>query len=204
MSRPTQPRATLGKQLKTEPRCKICTSPYRGEIEDLLAIQSRRGALDDGTRVTQEYIFSLAQDRWGFQLNAANLSSHGTKHFIPGDPQVLAVTQEDAKLDLVERMRRGEIEKVPVDDALELIVGIGVAKIKADPNSVTVDHVLKASGELTKRRQDDALERQMVMAGAGLARFFGVAEAAVTKMANPEGDVVDAEVVHEIGAPDGE
>lgn len=163
----------------------------------MIAIKQRRGNLDDGTKVTEAYICGIAQERWGFKLNSPNLQTHGQKHFKAGDPQVLATRMEDAKLDLQERSRKGEITKVPVDDYLERIVGIASAKAEADPNSVTIDHGLKAAAELTKRRQDDAMERQMMMAGAGLARALGVAEKAIDRIpaADEMRDVVDAEVV---------
>lgn len=194
---------TRGVIIKTEPRCKICTSPHRGEIEDLIALQQRRGSLDDGTRVTMDYIKALAPERWGFRLNDPNLTTHGTKHFKAGDPQVLANRHEDAKLQLQEQARRGEIDRVAADDYLEQVIGIAAAKIKADPNSVTVDHGLKAVAELTKRKSDDAQQRQFELAGLGLARALGVADKLADKIATPapaalepeNAEVVEAEVV---------
>ena len=171
--RKPQPKSTRGVAIKTEPRCKICKSPWRGEIEDLLAIQQQRGSLDDGTRVTLEYIRSIAEERWGMRLNDPNLQSHLSRHFATGDVAT-GVVQQDARMMLQEKSQSGEIEKVAVDDLLEEIVSIGAAKARLDPNSVTLDHALKAAAELTKRKADDSRQRLMEQVIAGRSRALGL------------------------------
>lgn len=187
--RKPQPKATRGVAIKTEPRCKICKSPWRGEIEDLLALQQQRGSLDDGTRVTLEYIQSVAEERWGMRLNDMNVRSHLKAHFATGDVAA-GVVQQDARGQLQAKSQAGEIARVSVDDYLEGIVDIAAAKARLDPNSVTIDHGLKAAAELTKRKADDARERLMTQVIAGRSKALGLErENAV---------VVDAEVVEEV------
>jgi hypothetical protein len=187
--RPHQPRATRGTAIKTEPRCKICRSPWRGEIEDLLAIYSERGSLDDGTRVTGDWLKSVAPERWEMKLNDPNIQSHLQRHFQVGRPENSAL-QRDARMALQEKSQAGDIEKVAVDDFLEDIIGIGREKARLDPNSVTIDHALKAAAELTKRKADDSRQRLMEQVIAGRSRSLGLEQ--------QNAIVVDAVVVEEV------
>ena len=174
--------------MKTEPRCKICTSPYRGEIEDFIALQAHGGTLDDGTRVSIEWIKRQAQEWWGFKLNDPNIQRHRDKHFRIGDPGQLT-TVEDSRQQLQRKSRAGELERHGVDDFLESIVTIAANKASIDPERVTIDHGLKAAAELTKRRQDDAIERQMMQAGAGLAAALGVASKLADKLPDQAAEI---------------
>lgn len=187
--RPHQTRSTRGTAIKTETRCKICSSPWRGEIEDLLAIYSERGSLDDGTRVTGDYLKTIAPERWGMKLNDPNIQSHLQRHFQVGRKENSAL-QQDARMALQERSQAGEIEKVAVDDFLEDIIGIGREKARLDPNSVTIDHALKAAAELTKRKADDSRQRLMEQVIAGRSRSLGLEQ--------ENAIVVDAIVVEEV------
>lgn len=193
--------ATLGVAIQSHPACKICGSPHRGEIEDLLALRNRKACLPDGTRVTENYIFGIAQERWGFKLNGPNITSHFRKHFKMGDPEALALAERDGKVELQKRVRGGEVDKVAPEEYLETIVGIAHAKAMADPNSVTIDHGLKAVAELTKRKVDESRDRLMHTLGGAVA-------AAVSKIPDPPAkpiadveaeavEAVDAEVVDE-------
>lgn len=185
-----QPKATRGYAIKTEPRCKICKSPWRGEIEDLLAIYSERGSLDDGTRVTGDWLKSVAPERWGMRLNDPNIQSHLQRHFQVGQKENSAL-QQDARMALQEQSQAGELARVTVDDYLEGIVDIAAAKARLDPNSVTIDHGLKAAAELTKRKADDARERLMEKVIAGRSAALG--------LERENAEVVEAEVVEVAG-----
>lgn len=189
--------ATLGRALKTEPKCKICSSPHRGEIEDLLAIRSDGASiqLEDGTerRVTEEYIFGIAQERWGFRLNRNNIGTHFSKHFQKGNPAVLKQAHSDAAEELIERIKRGEIPKKTPEELLDLIIGLAFEKAAFDPRSVTLDHGLKAVAEKTKRKQNDAQDELLAALGRSI-------EKSVDRIPLPEPRPVDGTPPPEIEA----
>lgn len=152
------PAPRFGRQIKTEPLCKICSSPKRAEIEDLLALRSKKQSiLVDGveTRVTETYIFSIAVQEFGFRLNSANITSHFKKHFQMGDPVSLEASKKERVEQLRERIESGEMERKTPEEFLDLLITLGFEKAELDPNSVTLDHALKAVAEKTKRKIDE-------------------------------------------------
>lgn len=190
--------ATLGVAVKTETRCKICKSPHRGEIEDLLALRSDGKSLTqpDGTeqRVTEDYIFSIAQERWGFKLNRPNISGHFSKHFQKGDPSALAASGQAQQAELARRIKNGEVDHKTPDEVLDLIIDLGAERIALNPDSITNDHLLKAIAEKTKRKTDESRDKMLEVVGASIA----VADKALDTVPKPPPPIVDVEVVGEL------
>ena len=163
----------LGVQIKTEMRCKICTSEHRSEIEDILAIRSAGGTLPDGTRPTEEWIFSVAEERWGFKLNRNNIGTHFRKHFKAGDPAAMESVAVDVRTKLEGLIRDAGIPHIAAEVFLEGLVGIGYQKMLADPSSVTIDQALKAVAELTKRKHEETTANLMVALGQSVQTAIG-------------------------------
>ena len=186
-----------GRQIKTEPKCKICCSSHRAEIEDYLAIRSDGGSitLDDGSeqRVTEDFIFRIAPERWGFHLNRNNIGTHFKKHFQKGDPKRLEQTQKEAVDELVEKLQSGELAKRSTEEFLDLLITLGFERASFDPKAVTLDHALKAVAEKTKRKQNDAQEELLMTLGRSV-------EASVKRIPLPEPPVVDGTPPVEIEA----
>jgi hypothetical protein len=74
----------------TERRCKICTSPLRGEIDRLLLGDERR---DDGGLYRQIDVIAWASQR-GLELSPAGLSRHYHGHVQPSVNAMLEVESQ--------------------------------------------------------------------------------------------------------------
>jgi hypothetical protein len=66
--------------LATEPKCKICRSERRGEVDELLLLRSRRARDTDGQRVTLTYVRECMRE-WGIvNPTQENITVHLRKH----------------------------------------------------------------------------------------------------------------------------
>ena len=205
---PKRSTPTRGVQIKTEPRCKICSSPHRAEIEDLLCIRSDRAtAWVEGKeqKVTAELLEEMAPRKWGITLNRVNMKRHLANHFRKGSPADMAGIKFEGGGEVARQMNAGELVHVAADEALDEVIDIGMALIREKPEKVTVDHLLKAIGEKTKRKSDESRDKLLEGLGAAIAASAGATKAVAEKLPDPspppaiEPVVVDAEVV-----PDGD
>lgn len=186
--------ATLGLQVRTEKLCKICNSPFRGEIEDLLVLRQRGETMTDGVRPTEAWFLANSEGRWGMKLNKANIHTHFSKHFKVGNVTELAKSQRmDLNTRLQKMLQEEGIDAVAPETFLETVVSIAHQRVMADPAAVTVDQGMKAVAELTKRKHDEQTATLMTgLVGAVQA----VAQAAGGR--EPETLVVeDAEVIED-------
>ena len=200
-SRPTQTESTLGVAVQTQPRCKICSSRHRGDIEDFLVMR-HRGTLYEGTAMTWDRFYAGSQEWWGFKLNKMNVKRHWDSHFKMGGG--VEKKQAEAKQALVDRSLAGDVERVAVDDYLERVVDLAAMRAKLDPGSVTIDQGLKAAAELTKRKADDSRLRLMEQVIAGRSAGLGLSNTPQVESENAI--VVEAIVVEEetVAAESGE
>lgn len=165
---------------KTEPKCKICQSEHRAEIEALLERRSNREKDDSGKLINLEYV--LAQmEAWGVpNPNAENVKSHWRPASDKGHCQI--VSEDEAKefgTDMDEL--RSEMLDIldgsdgTVDGDLRVIFKLGIKRIRGrilrgeDPG-VSVDHALKASAELTKRQDNEVKHQLLETLGAGMTQ----------------------------------
>ena len=181
-----------GVQIKTQWNCKICQSPKRTQIEDVLAVWKAGDKLPNGIQPTLRWITDHAPELWDFALNQDNIKSHLKRHFqITGAAGALQ-TRQNAD---VEAIREAAVDIVPVavDEGLQEIVNIGMATIRQQPERITPDHVLKAISELTRRKTND---RDALLMGALVEAL------SKPKQAAPAGEVIEAEIVAEILPPE--
>jgi hypothetical protein len=168
-------------------------SPHRGEIEDLLVLRQRGETMKDGTRPTEKWFLETSGARWGMPLNKANIHTHFSKHFKPGNPLDAKKSEvQDARTKIETLIREKGLEIVPPEQFLELIVSVAHKRALADPASITVDQGMKAVAELTKRKHDEQTASLM----AGLVGAVQTVAQGVTQRPEPEVLVVsEAEVV---------
>ena len=66
--------------LKSEPKCKICKSSKGVEVDELLLLRSTKQKLEDGTRVSGDYVVARMAE-WGIENpNVQNVASHLKNH----------------------------------------------------------------------------------------------------------------------------
>ena len=194
---PNQTVARLGIQVKTEPKCKICSNVNRGEIEDTLVIRARGETLADGVRPTLKWFSEYAPKKWGITINDYNIHTHMSKHFKIGSAiEVNASSKQVVTKKMEALLAAGDIEGVAPEVFLETVVAIAHAKVLADPSSVTLDQGMKAVAELTKRRHDEQTANLM----QGLV---GAVQKSVLA-GRPEPETIVVESVEEIDAPEEE
>ena len=188
-----------GVQLKVEPRCKTCTSPYRGSIEDLLYLAKSRIALEAlGKPPTIDWISENSKRLFGgLQLSPRNLRTHAATHWAPmsadGQGEGM-VTLTDQRQQLLEAIERGEgLDSVSPEQYLASVVAVAYEKLKLAPESVTVNQAISAINAMTARKTQDATMALMEALGRAQARARG------TKLSD---EVIEAEVVSEIEPPE--
>lgn len=187
-----QATATRGVAVLTNVQCKICTSPHRGEIEDVLVMQKLKETLPDGTRPTENWIVDNSKQLWGMQLNRSNIYAHYTKHFRMGSPEEMErrtqgeVTQ--SLRELIDEHGLEAVQNVLPDVFLETVVGLGYENLKRNP-TVTVDQAIKAVDALTRRKHDEAQATLLSQVAAAVGkRRPRVVEAEVVEVDNGGGE----------------
>jgi len=144
--------------IKTELRCKICKSDFRTEIDTLLEQRSNRESDADGNRVNLQYVQEKMTYFGVENPTLDNINAHWKKHCEVGSAEAV-VSAQSAQLDALETLLAGG-EHANLDEALRTIVTLGVAgfreKVAKGMNPITVDHVLKAAAELTRRSHNEA------------------------------------------------
>lgn len=146
---------------KTVPSCKLCRHERRTEIDALLERRSLRQKDDQGQTINAEYVFSVLRE-WGVENpNQDNLKIHWKKHCeVVSEKEVEDV---EKALDALQTEMLAIIEASDgtVDGDLHAIRKLGMQRIKQrilqgqDPG-VSLDHLLKADAELTKRQDNES------------------------------------------------
>ena len=209
----TQKVASLGIATKTHPQCKVCNSPHRGRIEDVLVLRSRGETLPDpmakemkvklGTKPTETFIFNNSERLWGFKMNRNNIYGHFKNHFRTGDPRNLGeVVEQDVRTRLMQDIRENGIQPVNPDDYLDTIIAIGAKKVELDPASVTAEMAMKAVDLKTKRKADEQTASLMGGLIAGMNSALKKVPDAVSDEA-VDAEVVDATPVESGGSASG-
>ncbi len=143
---------------KTELRCKLCTSDFRTEIDALLEKRSNREFDEAGNRINEQYVMERCIEYGITNPTSDNLKNHWAKHCEVGTAEAVTAAQT-AQLDALEAILAGG-DHANLDEALRTIVTLGVAgfreKVAKGMNPITVDHVLKAAAELTRRSHNEA------------------------------------------------
>jgi hypothetical protein len=144
-----------------EPRCKVCRSPHRREIDAMLVTGWTQA---DVRRHWNEYLHGAAP---AFTEN--NLSVHASRHLNPGDAALWPVRQRCVQL-LLEQASPGDELALPLSEniarLLELLVSFGVYSTNTGLVEVEVTDTMRAirargelrekttAGELAASRQD--------------------------------------------------
>lgn len=186
--------------LKTEPKCKLCSHPNRGEIDALLEKRSNGESDDKGRRFNADYVLEILAG-WGVKNpTLENIKNHWQKHC-----EVVSATEaaevENALSELNQEMLAILDESDGTVDAdLKALWKLGMKRLRGkilrgeDPG-VTLDHQLKASAELTKRAHNESTRELLGTLGAGLA-------AALSQPPQPKqiegAEIIDVELVEEI------
>lgn len=181
-------------QIKTELRCKVCSSDFRKEIEDLLEKRSNREYDEQGNRINEQYVLEKCAEYGIRNPTIDNIKNHWRKHCETGSSKVIEAAAT-AQLDALEKVLAGG-EHANLDEALRTIVTLGVAgfreKVAKGMNPISVDHVLKAAAELTRRSHNEAQEDLLQSLIGGIGAALGPGK-------NPkqigDGTVIDAEGV---------
>lgn len=180
--------------VSTHPRCKICKSPNRKQIDNLRAAQLNGG-------MNLEEFLSAASELVGEEVNIDNRKSHfGTmdkpKHTRLAEKGMTEQEQvRDAELnqerdDLAERTFTRVLgeewrERTPTNEEyLELVRALSVHDLfiavkSGEKVGITVDQGLKSVGEATKRKHDttrDELLLALAKAAGGGAPLIGIPE----------------------------
>lgn len=193
--------AVVAVTLDTQLRCKICASPARSAVDALIARWKSRD-------VTKDELFAGMLELGIENPTLDNVKGHtGTsakpKHvkFVDQDE---AAADEKAAEELLEAVAAGVQERiasggqVDADAVLDIIVQYGMAELEMKVMSgkapgITIDQILKAVGEKTKRKHNAAQQELLGALTGGIGQVFekalGPGPAAI------EQGVVEAEVV---------
>lgn len=168
--------------LKTEPRCKICRSAHREEIDALLERRSKLESDADGKRINLQYVLARLTELGVPNPNEENIKSHWgrQKHsFIisEAEEKEQATALDDLKSEMLATL---DASDGTVDGDLRAIFKLGMHRIRGrimrgeDPG-VSVEHALKASAELTKRRDNEVKQELLGALTAGIVKSIAPA-----------------------------
>lgn len=188
---------------KSVPSCKLCKHPRRAEIDVLLEKRSDK-VRDPGTKkllFTGEIVKRLLAEQFDVENPTdENINVHWRKHcekVSEEEAQEVASALDEHQEELLALVDGSD---GTVDGDLRVLFKLGMARIRGrilrgEDGGVSVDHVLKASAELTKR-QDNEVKRDVLTAlagGVGLA----LSQAMQPKQLSQPVEVIDAEPVEE-------
>jgi hypothetical protein len=161
--------------IKTELRCKICKSDFRTEIDALLEQRSNRESDEQGNRINLQYVQEKMIEYGVKNPTLDNVNAHWKNHCEVGSAEAITAAQS-AQLDALEELLAGG-EHANLDEALRTIVTLGVAgfreKVAKGMNPITVDHVLKAAAELTRRSHNEAQQDLLTSLIGGIGQALG-------------------------------
>jgi hypothetical protein len=156
---------------KSETRCKLCQHPRRGEIDALLEKRSNGDSDEAGRRFNEAYVLEIL-GQWGVvNPTPDNIKGHWKNHC----ELISSATLEAAQHAQIQRAR--EIAEggthIDVDENLRWLVTVGRAGLEEQlsngRNPITVDHMLKATTELTRRAHNAAQHELLGELTGGIA-----------------------------------
>lgn len=170
--------------LKTAPKCKLCQSPRRPDMDALLEMRSLRKKDAAGNDVNFDYVAArYAEWHEGEKLTKENVSGHWKNHCELVEASVVdalgAAEQrlENAALEAVERILGPDRHtKTPtVDEMLELRRALYALELEAKavagaPIGLTHDHASKDFDSSTKRKRNEEMAGALELLGAGIGR----------------------------------
>ena len=198
---------------KPQKRCLVCSHADEAEISELLWMRSNGVALPNGDKVSGEFLAKYLPATYGISPSAASLFRH-LKHLrlLPVETGVASLkgSRQADKVAIREAAEAAGQEEgdVSVEEFLRGVVAAGNARVKATPESVTVDQAVKAAQELGRRKADEGAAALMGV----MAQALGASER--SRREHPErytidgglksdyqggAEVIEAEVVAEIG-----
>jgi hypothetical protein len=151
---------------RVEPRCKICRSPHRREIDAMLVTGWQQA------EVRRHWNEHLGRDAF----SASNLSVHAARHLNPLDPALWPIRYRCVEL-LLEQASQGDTLAFPLAEnisaLLQLLQSFGFSGINANLVEVETSDILravKARGELgelaasgrqaSAQHQEEAVRRE--------------------------------------------
>lgn len=166
--------------IKTEPKCKICVSEHRAEIDALLERRSNHESDSAGTRINAAYVLARMAE-WGLRNPTEdNIKNHWRKHC-----EVVSGAEKE-EVDAALSELNAEMLSVldasdgTVDGDLRAIFKLGMKRVRGrilrgeDPG-VSIDHALKASAELTKRQDNEAKHELLSALTGGIVQSLDAA-----------------------------
>jgi hypothetical protein len=183
--------------VKTQATCKICKSPARADIDKLLEARSNREKDAAGNLINGEYVLRAMKDFGIVNPTNDNMKIHWSKHCQVVSEAVIEQATA-AVADKIAALQEGA-PHVDVDDNLRWLVSVGRAEIEARilegrPSGVTVDHILKATAEMTRRHHNEATRDLLSLMGQGIAAAL---DRGPEKKELESGDVIEGEIVRE-------
>jgi hypothetical protein len=187
-------------KIKHEKRCKICASPHADAIDALLLKRSKREKDAEGKTVNLDYVLA-AMTEYGIENPTLdNVKGHWKNHRQVVSEEEVA-EQTERLNEAIQQLESGEFEFEDVDEGLRFFFSVGMKDLKrkvaaGELSGITHDHLLKAAGEITKRRQNDAQQELLRALGGGIQQVFTKALGGGEQQPQIEqGEVIDAEVV---------
>lgn len=183
---------------RSAPRCKICSSSYRNQIDALLE-QAATGKTDPaGVKITRNSVL-VQMGEWGIpNPTLDNITSHwgsnpNKRHSYYDKPKSVEEMADAEKADFelttqeVDRLLAdvfgdetdvaSALANATMDDTLELVRRLGALDMvrrarEGKSTGVTVDQMLKAVAEATKRRSNEVANTLLGNLAAGMAAAF--------------------------------
>lgn len=180
-----------------EPKCKICGSADRDEIDALLLLRSDRAKDSAGVAVTTEYVVRRCVALGVVNPNKANLTTHWKRHCDVVDDEERGAHEESVE-DIFAELLSGKADEIDVDRALKAMLKQGfsdfVARVKAGKAAISVDQMVKIADALERRKQSDAQRELLGALTEGIGSWAGaIVGAAVPAQLGPGEVVHDAE-----------
>ena len=150
-----------------------------------------------GNRVVLAYVLEKMKG-WGVaNPTEDNIKSHLKNHCAVttgATGKEIVVQQHDGGITVLKDIAEGKARHEDVDETLKSIVTLGMEgikkKIESGANPISVDHILKASSELTRRSHNETQRQLLDELAGGLQAAFG---AIAPPRALPDAEVVEAE-----------
>lgn len=183
--------------IKTEPKCKLCRSPHRADIDALIERRSNRESDEAGNRINLEYVCARLSE-WGIvNPNEENIKNHWRKHC-----EVVSGTEKEEFEAALSELNQEMLDVMDASDGtidgdLRVIFKLGMKRIRGrilrgeDPG-VSVEHALKASAELTKRQDNEAKQELLAALTGGIVHALAPAP---TPKQIEGAEVIDVEAV---------
>jgi hypothetical protein len=162
--------------IKNEPKCKLCQSPRRAEVDVLLERRSNLETDGIGKRINLAYVLAAFAE-WGVtNPTEENVKTHWRKHCEKIESGVVEQMQT-AALQALDRMERDGVV-VNVNEDLDWLWAIGIAEIRervarGDRSGITPDLLLKVAAEKTRRQHNESQEELLRSLAGGMAQALG-------------------------------